>query len=87
MTYLKAFIFSTLSSLSSGFSIINRVLHAFPASYLKCQSICLLISDSEVKGRCFSCEVRMLLCSWFADSVRKPGLLWLMSHGYAVSSS
>lgn len=73
--YLKAFIFGTPSSLLSGFSIINTVLNVFLASYLKCQSICLLLSDPEVKGRCLSYEVRMLLCSGFADLVRKPGLL------------
>lgn len=72
LVYIKAFGFGTPSSLSSGFSINTTVLNVFPASYLKCQSFCL-ISDPEVKGSVSSmksgcsCAVGLLTCSESLD--------------------
>lgn len=52
------------------YSVINTVSNVSSAS-LKCQSVCLLVLDPEVKGSCFSYEVRMLLCRRGAALARR----------------
>lgn len=52
------------------YSVINTVSNVSSAS-LKCQSVCLLVPDPEVKRSCFSYEVRMLLCRRGAALARR----------------